>query len=104
MGVGNTPVGRTSRLLGKTCEAVHGVSGYELPQRRRCHCAPANRWDERSGGASRFARDRRGHYVARPKRVEFIVDDGWGTKQFAVDVTPADIAAAVDDGAPQRSR
>ncbi len=42
--------------------------------------------------------------LGRPKRVEFIVDDGWGTKQFAVDVISADIAAAVDDGAPQRSR
>ncbi|MEN4473985.1 hypothetical protein [Mycolicibacterium cosmeticum] len=43
--------------------------------------------------------------LGRPKRVEFIVDDGWGTKQFQVDVVPDDIApAAGDELAPQQSR
>lgn len=43
--------------------------------------------------------------LGRPKRVEFIVDDGWGTKQFQFDVAPDDITpAAGDELAPQQSR
>ncbi|ORV06479.1 hypothetical protein AWB94_16080 [Mycolicibacterium canariasense] len=44
-------------------------------------------------------------WLGRPKRVEFIVNDGWSTKQFQVDVAPGDIASAANDElAPQQSR
>jgi hypothetical protein len=35
--------------------------------------------------------------LGRPKRVEFVVNDGWGTKQFQVDIAPGDIAPAAND-------